>query len=182
MGEHNGRDTANTPRRLMLLRHAKSDWPEGVEDHNRPLSRRGRKAASLIADYLVKKRLRPDLALVSSARRARETLSLIEAYLPKAAEIRIIEALYDAPAEQILDVLRGLGPDCRSVLVLAHNPGIQEVALWLADGGEGDALARLRDKFPTAGLACILLNAATWQDVDRGCGYLERFVVPRSLA
>ncbi len=182
MGEHNGRDAANTRRRLLLLRHAKSDWPDGAEDHERPLAKRGRKAALLVADYMVKKRLRPDVVLVSGARRTRETWAFIESRLTKTTEIRILETLYEAPAERILALLRDLDPKYRNVLVLAHNPGLQDIALRLASNGEGDAPARLRDKFPTGALACILFDTVGWNQIGDGCGYLERFVVPRSLA
>ncbi|WP_416798544.1 SixA phosphatase family protein [Ciceribacter azotifigens] len=182
MGGDGGRDATKVPRRLLLLRHAKSDWASGTEDYERPLAKRGRKAALLIADYLVTKRMKPDLALVSGARRTRETWAIVESRLTTTAEIRILKTLYDASAERILALLRDIDPRYREVLVLSHNPGLQEAALRLAGNGEGDALKRLREKFPTAALACILFHAEGWSQIGEGNGYLERFVVPRSLA
>lgn len=182
MGNDGSPVAMKVKRRVFLLRHAKSDWPDDAEDHERPLAKRGRKAALLVADYMVKKRLRPDVVLVSGARRTRETWAIVERRLKKTTEIRILETLYDAPAERILALLRGLDPRYREVLVLAHNPGLQEVALRLAGNGEGDTLKRLREKFPTAALACILFDVAGWSQIGEGNGHLERFVVPRSLA
>ncbi len=175
------RNATKVPRRLLLLRHAKSDWPGGTEDYERPLAKRGRKAALLIADYLVTKHMKPDLVLVSGARRTRETWAIVESRLTKTAEIRILKTLYDAPAERVLALLRDIDPRYREVLVLCHNPGLQEAALLLAGNGEGDALKRLREKFPTAALACILFDAEGWSQIGEGSGYLERFVLPRSL-
>ena len=182
MNDDGGPAAIKMQRRVFLLRHAKSDWPGGTEDYERPLAKRGRKAALLIADYLVTKSLKPDLVLVSGARRTRETWAIVESRLTRTAEIRILRTLYDAPAERILALLRDLDPRYREVLVLSHNPGLQEAALRLAGQGEGDALTRLRAKFPTAALACILFDVAEWSEIGQGNGYLERFVVPRSLA
>lgn len=167
--------------RLLLLRHAKSAWPDGVADEERPLNGRGRSAARLIGDYMKEARLIPDLALVSTARRTQETWALVRERLPLKPEMRRVDALYAAGAGQMLGVLQAVEPGPRTVLVLAHNPGTQELALALSGGGDAAARQSMAEKYPTAGLAVIDLPVAQWRNVDPGIGYLERFVTPRAL-
>lgn len=167
--------------RLLLLRHAKSAWPEGVSDKERPLNGRGRAAAKLTGDYLADVKLIPDLALVSTARRAQETWALVSERLPLQPETRNIAELYAASSGQIIDVLQAVEPAARTVLILAHNPGMQDLALALCGGGDAASRESMSDKYPTAGLAVIDFPAAQWRDVGRGMGRLDRFVTPRAL-
>lgn len=164
--------------RLLLLRHAKSAWPEGVDDHDRPLGGRGLKAAPLMGQYMARKGLVPDLALVSTARRTQESWALVGAELPDDIERRDVEEIYEAAAERIAAVIRGVDAAVRTLLVVGHNPGLQELAIDLVSDGE--RLADVREKFPTGALAVIDF-AVAWRDVTVGSGVLERFVVPRSL-
>ncbi|MCA1970504.1 MAG: histidine phosphatase family protein [Rhizobium sp.] len=167
--------------RLLLLRHAKSAWPEGVADEERPLNGRGRAAAQLMGDYLAEVKLIPDLALVSTARRAQETWALVGERLPAQPETRNIAELYAASSGQMLDVLQAVEPASRTVLILAHNPGMQDLAFELCGGGDAASRERMSEKYPTAGLAVIDFPAAQWRDVGRGMGRLDRFVTPRAL-
>lgn len=171
------------PLRLLLLRHAKSAWPEGVADEERPLNGRGREAAQLIGDYLAREGLIPDLALVSTARRTQETWALVRESLPLTPRMRAEPALYAASPQEMLDVLKTVGAEPKTVLMLAHNPGTQELALGLS-GAQSDAPAKaaMAEKYPTAGLAIIDFPAAQWPGVRFGGGRLVRFVTPRSLA
>lgn len=168
-------------RRLILLRHAKSAWPEGVTDKERPLATRGSKAASLMGEYMVREGLIPDLALVSTARRTQETWALVRKKLPDRVEVHDLDALYEASTTTILEVLAGVEPGFRSVLIIGHNPGIGQLALVLSASGEAHALANMMEKYPTAGLAVIDFDATNWQSIGEGSGRLERFVTPRSL-
>jgi phosphohistidine phosphatase len=173
-------DPEKTPaRRLMLLRHAKSAWPEGVADHRRPLAERGRKAAPAIGAYMAEQGLVPDLALVSTARRAQETWEQVAEALPRGIDVRDAVGIYDVSAMAILGVIRGAEPSARNLLLVGHNPGMEELALMLA--GEGEALPRLREKFPTAGLAVIDFDAGQWSEIEPGSGRLVQFVTPRML-
>lgn len=168
-------------RRLMLLRHAKSDWSQaGLHDHDRALAPRGRAAATRMGAHLATRGLIPDCVLVSTARRTRDTWSLIAAALP-ARTATFDERIYEASAAFILDVIHGTPSACRSLLVIGHNPGLQSLALLLAKDGGGDALARLAEKFPTAALAVIDLPADSWADIRARSGRLESFVIPRLL-
>ncbi|WP_086082035.1 SixA phosphatase family protein [Rhizobium etli] len=166
--------------RLILLRHAKSAWPDGVADRERPLADRGRKAASVIGTYMVREKLFPDLALVSPARRARETWKLVRGALLKKVEHEAAD-IYEVSAERMLDVIRAVEPDIRTLLIVGHNPGMEIAASLIVADGDADAVGRMREKFPTGGLAVIDLDLDGWDEIAADTGYLERFVTPRSL-
>lgn len=168
-------------RRLMLLRHAKSDWPDGVEDHARPLASRGRQAGPLMGSYMARTGLLPDLVIVSTARRAQETWELVRTTFPEPIVTLDERRIYEAPASAILDVVREIGVDARSLLLIGHNPGLQQLALDLIGMADGNDLARLREKYPTGGLVVIDFDIDSWKQVDTRAGRLERFVVPRRL-
>jgi phosphohistidine phosphatase len=168
--------------RLILLRHAKSAWPEGVADEQRPLAERGRKSAPVIGAYMGREKLIPDLALVSPARRARETWELVREVLSKKVAEREAPGIYEVAAGHILEVIRTVKPSIRTLLMVGHNPGMEDLAALLVKDGDADAIARMTEKFPTAGLAVIDFDLEGWGDVGAGTGYLERFVTPRFLA
>lgn len=166
--------------RLLLLRHAKSSWPAGALDVDRPLSARGRKAAVLMGDYLDDEELLPDLVLISPARRARETWSLVQPALGDVA-IRAEPRIYDAPVGRLLTIIQEIDPSIGTVLVIGHNPGFEDLARLLASHGDGEALSRMRQKYPTAGLAVIDCDCGTFAEVRARGGKLDRFVTPKFL-
>jgi phosphohistidine phosphatase len=164
---------------LLLLRHAKSSWDDsGLADHERPLAPRGRRAAKLIAEHMRSTGVEPELVLCSSAVRARETLDLVRPALPSSA-VSIEDELYAASAEELLTRIRRVSDTVGSVLVVGHNPDLQQLALLLASRGDG--LERLEAKFPTAALATLTF-AATWSRVAPGGASLDAYVVPRQLS
>lgn len=166
--------------RLLLLRHAKSSWPSGMLDVDRPLSARGRKAAVLMGDYLDDEELLPDLVLISPARRTVETWSLVQPALGPVT-MRAEPRIYDAPAARLLSLIQEIDPQISSVLIIGHNPGFEDLARLLASHGDGEALSRMRQKYPTAGLAVIDCDCASWADIKPRGGKLERFVTPKFL-
>jgi phosphohistidine phosphatase len=169
-------------RRILLLRHAKSDWSEpGASDHERPLNRRGEEAAPRIGAYLNRHGLIPDRVLCSTAKRARETWALVGEQVPDAPAASYVEPLYAATARTILTVLQHADAAAASLLVVGHNPGLQEAAKLLIASGDLDDRERLREKFPTAGLAVIDFPIDDWSKLHPRSGRLERFVVPRTL-
>ncbi|EPE95888.1 SixA phosphatase family protein [Rhizobium grahamii] len=172
----------STKRRLLLLRHAKSAWPENVPDHDRPLAGRGEKAAPLMGHYLAHEKLIPDLVLVSSARRTQETWGLLAKKLPSSIAKRDAEDLYEASAAKIAAVVQTIDPKVRTLMLIGHNPGFQDLADGLIGEGDPEACARIREKFPTAALAVIEFDADRWEDLRPRSGLLERFITPRSLA
>lgn len=168
--------------RLMLLRHAKSAWPEGVADHDRPLGGRGLKAAPMVGAYMEQKGLIPALAIVSTARRAQETWALVKGILPPPIPTRGTRDIYEVQAPVILTAIRAVDPAIRNLLVVGHNPGMEDLAHLLAGSGGHDALARMRQKFPTAALAVLEFDGVGWEDLAAGGGRLVDFVTPRQLA
>jgi phosphohistidine phosphatase len=167
-------------RRLILLRHAKSSRPAGVADIDRPLAQKGREAVSRIGAYLRDEGLFPDLALVSSSRRTRETWDGVRPALGE-VEARFDSRIYDAPPERLLAVLREVAPDIRTLMVIGHNPGFEELARRLVGHGDRYALARMNEKFPTSAVAVIDFAVEDWREVDVRRGRLDRFVTPKSL-
>jgi phosphohistidine phosphatase len=167
-------------RRLMLLRHAKSAWSDGVADFDRPLAKRGREAAPRMGAYLSEEQLLPDLALVSPARRAQETWALVA---PKLGDVatRAEPRLYEARAERLLGIARETGPEVRTLLMVGHNPGFEDLAKHLIGHGDRDALVRMMQKYPTAGLAVIDFAVDAWGEIGTGAGRLDRFISPKSL-
>jgi phosphohistidine phosphatase len=167
-------------RHLFLLRHAKSSWDDAsIDDHDRPLAPRGRRSAARIADYATKTGIRPDLILCSSATRARQTLERIAPSLGRDAEIRIERSLCGATEDRLLERLHALPEEVDSVMMIGHNPGVQDLAVLLAR--EGPLRTLLEGKFPTAGLASLAFGSVWWKDLDRKTGVLVDFVIPRRL-
>jgi phosphohistidine phosphatase len=166
--------------RLMLLRHAKSAWPEGVEDHERPLAERGKKAAPVMGWYMAAMGLVPDLAVVSTARRAQETWELAGAEFAGEIKRRDERRIYEASARTILGVIRKTPPQVETLLLVGHNPGFHELALMLAHDGDRYAMARLRKKYPTGALAVIDFDSRRhWKPIMPGDGRLIWFVTPK---
>lgn len=170
-------------RRLMLLRHAKSDWSGGGQrDLDRPLAARGRTVAPLMGRYLADHGLMPDRVLVSSARRTRETWELLAPTLPRQPDFAYEPRLYEARPADLIAVLEATAPGVQALLVIGHNPGLQEIAAWLTGSGDSAARHRLMEKFPTAALAVIDFPADDWRSLAPSSGRLDRFVAPRMLA
>jgi phosphohistidine phosphatase len=169
----------DSARRLFLLRHAKSAWPEGVADHDRPLADRGRRDAVAVGRWLAANGVGPDLAIVSTAQRARETWEAVAAQLGSTREVRVTDEVYDAGAGDLLDVLRDVPEESPRVLVVGHNPGMERLAGLLDDGkGASEDRARMRSKFPTSGLA-MLDVPRPWAAMEPETCRLTAFVVPR---
>jgi phosphohistidine phosphatase len=143
------------------------------------LARRGRRAAKAMARYLEAERIRPDLVLCSPARRTRETLEWVEGAFGDRVETTFDEALYAGSEAGLLARLEVLPEEVGSVMLIGHNPGLEELALALASDGPG--LARMREKYPTAALATIELPAKRWTEVERGSGELLGYVRPADL-
>jgi phosphohistidine phosphatase len=173
--------TAPIPTRaLLVLRHAKSSWDApGLRDHDRPLAPRGRDALPRLARWLAQEAPPIDLVLCSSAVRATQTLAGVRDALPSPEE-SVEAGLYGASATSLLGRLRTVPGATRGVLLVGHNPGLEELVGALADGGTGDALERARTRYPTGGLATLSVGTP-WSELSWGDCTLEAFVVPREL-
>lgn len=168
--------------RLWLLRHAKSAWddPE-LDDFARPLSPRGRKACRRIGRHMAERGIRPDLVLCSPATRTRQTLERLQKRLGQDAKVRFEPTLYLAAPDVMLALIRSLPNACREVLVIGHNPGLEELAQKLAGTAAGDALARLAEKYPTGALAELCFPVRSWSQTSPEGGFLASFVTPNQL-
>ncbi|MBV8937388.1 MAG: histidine phosphatase family protein [Alphaproteobacteria bacterium] len=166
---------------LHLLRHAKSSAKEDVEDHQRPLSRRGRKAARRVGKNLSAKLGAIDLVLCSSARRTRETLDLLLDELSPGSRTLIEDELYLASREKLATRLARLDARDVNVLLIGHNPGLYELAVALADKTSPAFEALASGKFPTA--ACVSFRVpADWSVLGSSQHELIGYVTPESLA
>lgn len=174
---------------LLLLRHAKSSWATpGMPDFERPLNKRGRRAAAALAQYLTDEGLSPSLILSSDARRTRETLEPIQGAFGSRVAVHLEPKLYLADPPTILDRLRKVPDDIPSVLMIGHNPGFQEFALELAEAAgsaAADTTARIEEKFPTAALVRFRLKIDRWRDLamDRLEGVVKvlGYVIPADM-
>jgi phosphohistidine phosphatase len=164
---------------LYLLRHAKSsrDNP-AIPDRDRPLAPRGFRACELVADYLGSHGITPWLVLCSSSTRTRQTLEGISTGFSYPVEALIEHGLYGATARELLDRLRVVDDSVASVMLIGHNPAIQELATDLVRPTAHPN--RLSDKFPTGALATLQL-ASTWTGLAPGSAALSAFVNPRDL-
>lgn len=170
-------------KRLFLLRHAKSSWDDpAFADFERPLAPRGRRAAGRLAQYMGENALSFDLVLCSGAERARETWRRIAEAMGSNVPTHFEDGLYLAGAQALMARLRALDPGVNSVLVVGHNPDLEILARRLCREGTDDALARLKAKYPTGGLAEIALDCQDWSSLKDAGGTLKRFTVPRDLS
>ncbi|MEO1199631.1 MAG: histidine phosphatase family protein [Pseudomonadota bacterium] len=166
--------------RLLLLRHAKSAWDDPtLADHDRPLADRGRKAARVMAGFLAEHELVPGRILCSTAQRTRETLSHVVPMLSGETEIRLTRKLYEADGGDYMTAIREGGAAAPMLMLIGHNPTMEDTAQLLAGAGERSALVKMREKFPTCALAVIDFDIASWRDIGPGAGRLTQFVTPR---
>lgn len=169
-------------RRLMLLRHAKTERAEpGARDRDRELTKRGRTDAQAIGAYMARHGLVPDLALVSPATRAQETWALAADYFVKPPKAVDEERIYNASADKLLTLIGEAGR-ARTLLLVGHNPGFHDLAVALVASGDVATRERLNEKLPTSGLVVIDLAFDDWALVHPHSGRLERFVSPRLIA
>ncbi|MFI6033703.1 SixA phosphatase family protein [Streptomyces sp. NPDC051315] len=167
------------PRRLVVVRHAKSAWPEGVADHERPLAARGRRDAPAAGRALAEAGCLPDLAVCSTAVRARRTWELACAQWDSPPPVRHEPRLYAADVPEVLEVVRETPDEIGTLLLVGHNPGLRELVLDLAGEGLDDTLERVRVKFPTAAIAVLHWDGPTWRDLAPGTALLTEVTVAR---
>ncbi|MFL0182048.1 SixA phosphatase family protein [Mycobacterium sp. SMC-15] len=165
----------STHRTLILLRHAKSDYPPGATDHERPLATRGIREAGLAGDWLRAHEPAVDAVLCSTAARTRATYERTAL----AAPVRYVDDLYDAAPGTVIATINTVPDDVDTLLVIGHEPAMSSVALGLAGPGTEAAVAqRISEKYPTSGIA-VLHVAGSWADVELGSAALVDFHVPR---
>jgi phosphohistidine phosphatase len=165
---------------LHLLRHAKSSAKEDVEDHERPLSQRGREAARCVGQHLPAMVGALDLVLCSSALRTRETLDLVLAAFSLRPRSVIEDGLYLASRERLMERLHRLDEADVNVLLVGHNPGLHELAVALAEKSSLSFRALTSGKFPTAAFASF--HVPRWSALGYSRHELIAYATPKSLA
>jgi phosphohistidine phosphatase len=168
-------------RELTLLRHAKSSWSDRTKaDIDRPLTSRGRLAALAIGTYMARHKIFPDIILCSPARRTRETLAQIEPALPDGIERRFDPAIYSAgTGDGLIACLKGTAIDEAHVMIIGHNPAMQQLALSLTTATSG-VRKQIERKYPTAALTHIAFNIDDWRILD-GQGRILHYTTPKML-
>ncbi|MET8245571.1 histidine phosphatase family protein [Streptomyces sp. NPDC005202] len=165
------------PRRIVLFRHAKADWPQ-VTDHERPLAERGRKDAAVAGRKLADSGISFDLALCSTATRTRETWKLAVHELPQRPKTVYEERIYDASPGELIAVLNEIPDDVQNLIVVGHNPGIQGLAEVLSGSAEAEARERMsRRGFPTAAFAVLSFDGS-WKSLEPGVATLLDYWAP----
>lgn len=158
---------------LYLLRHAKSSWDTASQqDFERPLANRGRKACALIGEFIKEKGIDFDLVLVSTAVRTRQTIELVKEQAKFRGEVRYDERIYEATVSQLLEVIAQVDSDRASVLLVGHNPGVEELLTLLT--GE-------QQRVTTANFAKIKIKATKWSASLANKGTLEWLVRPKEI-
>ncbi len=157
-----------------------------MPDADRPLNRRGEKAAQRMGAEMARRGWRPDRILCSTAVRTRETLERLDKGWHKAGKGTLPDATYEkalylATAETVLKHLHALDDETGSVLVIGHNPGLHDLATALARKNDGADRAKLEQQFPTCALAVIRFERGGWRDIGRHGGQLAHLILPREL-
>jgi len=167
---------------LTLLRHAKSSWDDpAVRDFDRPLNRRGRRAAHAIGRALREEGMEFDAVLASPAVRVAETLRDVGETYGRGFDAMEVPDLYLASPGVLLEHVHRVDDSVERLLVVGHNPGLEQFAMLLAGSGEQGLIEALETKYPTATVAVIRFEVDRWADVKEGGGALLRFIRPRDL-
>ncbi|KPJ82386.1 MAG: hypothetical protein AMJ58_01255 [Gammaproteobacteria bacterium SG8_30] len=169
------RGASTRPRRLTLVRHAKSDWSDtSLTDFDRPLNARGERDAPDMARRLVEAGLRPTLMISSPAARALATARVFaKAFGHSEKRIRLAEAAYLATPGELLEVVRRSGGRATHVMLFGHNPGISGFAAWLAGD---DSLGEV----PTCAVASLRVPVAKWSELEFGKAERDFYDFPKS--
>jgi phosphohistidine phosphatase len=171
--------------RLLLLRHAKAAQDSGEGDYARALTSRGRDDAVKMGRVLDTSAYIPDLVLCSSARRTAETFELLAPELARTPRGEFLNGLYLASPKKIFETIRGGAESTKSLMVIGHNPGMEELAARLSRKPQSKVEAErgkvLREKFPTCALAVLDFDCETWSELEPASGALADFLRPRDL-
>jgi phosphohistidine phosphatase len=167
---------------LHLLRHAKSSWDDPVErDFDRPLNGRGHRAARRMGEWLKESGLRFDRVLASPALRIRQTIEGVEAGLGERLRPGFDKRIYMASAASLFDLVRDTPDACSELLLIGHNPGLEDLLLLASAGDASPLRAEAERKYPTAAFATVQFPVARWAEVTEGGATIARFVRPRDL-
>jgi phosphohistidine phosphatase len=169
-------------KKLILLRHAKSSWDDPVpRDFDRPLNGKGRRAARAIGRHAREIGIGFDEIVASPALRVTETLTEFASGYGAIPEPHFDRRVYLASAQTLLEVVQGVGDGMSTVLLVGHNPGLEDLVFLLVPEGDDETREQVEEKYPTASIAEISLDIDRWSDAEVGSGTLDRFIRPRDL-
>jgi len=169
-------------KRLTILRHAKSSWKDReLNDFDRPLNARGRKAARLVGQEMTKRGMHFDSVLASPAIRVRETIDGVTEGHPLPSPIRFEPRIYEARVSELMELIGTLPDEANSALLVCHNTSAERLVLKLAKDDEKRLRNRVEEKFPTAALAAIDLPIDRWSEVQPDSGALVELIYPADL-
>jgi phosphohistidine phosphatase len=168
----------NHQRTLVLVRHGKSSWDLDVDDHERPLSARGRRDAEAIGRWLSERSLRPDLVYCSTATRTKQTWEYAMAGGATAGEVQYQREIYHAWVPELLSLIRSVSEDIHSLLVIGHAPGIPDLVEHICVRTTSPDWAQMDSKFPTSALAVVNVPGP-WSELGKSRAELAGFVVAR---
>ena len=167
---------------LSLFRHAKSSWANpGQQDFDRPLNERGQDAAPRMGAFMAEHRIAPDLILCSPSVRTRQTLGLVLPHFSPSPTVLYEDAIYLGASSTLLKRVRRVEGDVRHAMIVAHDPGLHQLAMALPGAGDPDVLQALAQKLPTAALVVIVFEGRGWSKVKPGTGRLKLFMTPKRL-
>ena len=163
---------------LLLLRHAKAVVATGRDDHERALVDRGRRDAARVGAFVREIDMIPDLLIDSGAARTRQTAAIVAAAWPRVVATHVEPKLYEANWTAIQELARAFPDTAPHVMLVAHNPGLADLASHLAGRGARSEMQHMAAKFPTCALAVLEFDIDRWRDVEPGGALLARFVTP----
>jgi phosphohistidine phosphatase len=167
---------------LHLLRHAKSSWKDpGLNDHDRPLNKRGRQTAKMMATYLRRAKIAPDLVICSTAMRAQQTLDPIIKAEKKPPKIVLVREIHEGAQRKLWEQLWNLPESAKSVLLIGHNPALHDLALELAHADLNTLLPSAGEKFPTGAMASFRFDG-TWKALEPHGAFLASYITPKTVA
>jgi phosphohistidine phosphatase len=169
---------ANSQRTLVLVRHGKSSWDLDVDDHERPLSARGRRDAEAIGRWLSERSFRPDLVLCSTAIRTKQTWECALAGGATAGEVQYRREIYHAWVPELLTLIRSVPDEIHTMLVLGHAPGIPDLVEHVCVRTQSPDWAQMDSKFPTSALVVVNVPGP-WPELGKARAELASFVVAR---
>ncbi|SRR5579883_1549792 len=163
-----------TMKNLILLRHAKSSWDEpALSDFDRPLNNRGKKAAPIIGKLMKERQLKPDLILCSPSKRTKQTAKLVLDSAKLDLDVTFDKGIYEASTSKLLNILKSQEATAESILMIGHNPGLEDLLTELTG---------CHEHFPTAALANIVLDIENWKGIKYGAGELKWIVRPKEIS
>jgi phosphohistidine phosphatase len=169
-------------KKVILLRHAKSSWDAPtLDDHDRPLNKRGKAAAPVIGEWLAHRKHVPDLVLCSSSERTQETVSGMKSVVPALPEPLVERELYHASPCDMRSRLSQLPSDVDTVLLVGHQPGLGSLVRKLSNGTENRRCKRAFEHFPTGAAAVLEIDVEDWAELDYAKARFVDFAKPREL-